>query len=233
MVSLDSSLPDTMICTRPSMMKFTAFGTMEVEVCGIADRKIPLYLNRPLIKVLEDLGVESHVFIKLQNDMMSELELMLNHPINASTLLAREKLADVCGIPDLISLLYDIGLDAQDDEFIRSVVEFAALCQLREVKYRGRIRVPHGVKLYGVMDETGFLGEGQIYCSWLQDGKPSILHQEKVLVTRSPTTHPGDVQLVDAVMPPQKSPLRQLYNCVVFSQFGSRDLASQLGGGGK
>jgi RNA dependent RNA polymerase len=233
MVSLDPFLADTMICTRPSMMKFTARGTMDVEICGIADRKIPLYLNRPLIKVLEDLGINPHVLINLQKRMMIELEHMLNDPIKASLLLSREKIADVCGIPDLITLLYDIDVDAQYDEFIRSVVEFAALCQLREVKYRGRIRVPGGIKLYGVMDETAFLKEGQIYCSWLEDGKQTILSQDKVLITRSPTMHPGDVQLVNAVNPPKGSPLLKLYNCIVFSQFGSRDLPSQLGGGGK
>lgn len=43
--------------------------------------------------------------------------------------------------------------------------------------------------------------------------------------------HPGDVQFVNAVNVHPGSPLHALYNCVVFSQKGERDLPSQLGGG--
>jgi RNA dependent RNA polymerase len=234
MVSLDPALGDKVICVRPSMTKFSARGTMEIEVCGIADRRIPLYLNRPLIKVLEDLNIKASVFLRLHDEMMRELEFMLSNPVTASKLLAREKIADASGVSELLTLLNDIGIDGQDDEFIRSVVEAAALYVLREIKYKGRIRVSNGAKLYGVCDETGFLKEGEIYCSWLEDGKRhTVLNSDRVLITRSPTMHPGDVQLVKSVVPPTGSPLLRLYNCVVFSQYGSRDLASQLGGGGK
>jgi hypothetical protein len=59
------------------------------------------------------------------------------------------------------------------------------------------------------------------------------IHTGQVAVTRSPTNHPGDVQLANAVDVPKTSMLRDLYNCVIFSQWGARDLPSQLGGGGK
>jgi hypothetical protein len=233
MVSLDPKLPEKQICIRPSMVKFQSKGNMHVEVCGIADRKIPLYLNRPLIKVLEDLGIDVQVFVDMQAAMLSELELTVDNPANASKFLSTERVANACGISDLMVLLDQINIDPQDDGFIRSVVEIAVLCRLRDAKYRGRISVPKGVKLYGVMDETALLKEGQIYCSWLENDKQVVLEQQDVLVTRSPTMHPGDIQVVQAVRPPSWSPLMRLYNCVVFSQFGSRDLPSQLGGGGK
>jgi RNA dependent RNA polymerase len=233
MVSLDPKLPEKAICIRPSMIKFESKGATHVEVCGIADRKIPLYLNRPLINILEDLGIGVQVFLDLQAAMLSELELTVDNATNASKFLTTERVANACGIPDLLVLLDQINMDAQDDPFIRSVVEIAVLCHLRDAKYRGRIPVTKGVKLYGVMDETGLLKEGQIYCSWVEHDKQVILEQQDVLVTRSPTMHPGDVQVVQAVKPPPASPLHHLYNCVVFSQFGSRDLPSQLGGGGK
>ena len=38
-------------------------------------------------------------------------------------------------------------------------------------------------------------------------------------------------RLVDAVTVPEDSPLRQLYNCICFSQKGHRDLPSMLAGG--
>lgn len=82
------------------------------------------------------------------------------------------------------------------------------------------------------MDETGILNEGEIFCPVLSDRfYRGILVRKDVVITRSPALHPGDVQLVNAVDVPEDSPLRKLHNCVVFSQKGSRDLPSKLGGG--
>jgi hypothetical protein len=81
------------------------------------------------------------------------------------------------------------------------------------------------------MDETGDIEEGQIYCNFRSsDGRNTTL-TGPVMITRSPALHPGDIQIVEAVTAPEGSMLRQLYNVVVFSQHGARDLASQLSGG--
>lgn len=80
------------------------------------------------------------------------------------------------------------------------------------------------------MDETGYLGEGQIYCS-VQNEKGGLVLTGQVVITRCPALHPGDLQYVDAVDVPQGSPLRSVHNCVVFSSKGDRDLPSQLSGG--
>lgn len=80
------------------------------------------------------------------------------------------------------------------------------------------------------MDETGFLNEGQIYCS-IQNEKSDLVLKGRVVITRSPAMHPGDVQCVTAVDAPPNSPLRSVHNCVVFSSKGDRDLPSQLSGG--
>lgn len=80
------------------------------------------------------------------------------------------------------------------------------------------------------MDETGHLEEGQIYCS-VQNEKTGLVLTGRVVITRCPALHPGDVQYVDAVDVPLDSPLRSVHNCVVFSCKGGRDLPSQLSGG--
>jgi hypothetical protein len=43
--------------------------------------------------------------------------------------------------------------------------------------------------------------------------------------------HPGDIQIARAVDVPESNLLSALSNVIVFSQFGSRDLPSQLSGG--
>lgn len=82
----------------------------------------------------------------------------------------------------------------------------------------------------GIMDETGFLQEGQVYLP-VQNENGCVIVEGRVVVTRSPALHPGDVQLADAVDVPEDSPLRHLNNCLVFSSKGERDLPSQLSGG--
>jgi hypothetical protein len=170
----------------------------------------------------------------MQNEMIAELEAVTGNTANAANFLETEHIANSVGFPNLLRYLDDIGIDPYQSMFLRSVIEMGALHKLRDVKYRGRIRVKHGTKLYGIMDETGFLQEGQVYCSFeTPELGRSVVKSARVIVTRSPTMHPGDVQVVSAVVPPRSSTLNNLFNCIVFSQFGKRDLASQLGGGGE
>jgi len=113
-----------------------------------------------------------------------------------------------------------------EDPFLRGIVELAVLSQLRELKHRSRIFVEQGVTLYGIMDETDTLAEGEIYC---RTDKEVIIG--KVTITRAPALHPGDIQVANAVDVPSESPLNALHNCIMFSQQGQRDLPSQLSGG--
>lgn len=234
MVSLDPTLPDRMICIRKSMVKFHAFGENHVEICGIAARPLNLYLNRSLIKVLEDLGIHCNVFLEMQRVMIAELEMSLSQPLVAAKLMTQERL-DSIHMSDLLRNLCAMGLSPYDDPFIQSSIEMLALFKLRGLKYKGRIAVKNGVKLYGVMDETGYLKANEIFCTREVDGSSQVLVEDRVLVTRSPALHPGDVQICRAVKPPKDSsgnPLNSLINVIVFSQHGERDIPSMLSGGG-
>jgi hypothetical protein len=132
--------------------------------------------------------------------------------------------------------MHYIGISFQADRFLSDIVEVAAMSSLRSLKYRARIPIEKGYLLYGIMDETNFLQEGEVYVTTQDqrgDGSLNrrILLSDRVVVTRAPALHPGDVQLVKAVDVPENSPLRDLSNCIVFSQQGARDLPSQLSGG--
>jgi hypothetical protein len=220
------------------MSKFEAFNTKNLEICGMADRPLDLCLNRPLIKILEDHGVPELSFIALQDAAVADLKAAIKEPLKAADFLERERVARAIGMPSLIRHMQTLGKKALEDPFIQTVVEAATKLHLRDVKYRGRILVKKGVKLFGIMDETGYLQENEIYCSILtKAGYREVLTGEggrgKALISRSPSLHPGDVQLVNAVDVPDSSPLNRLHNVVVFSQHGARDLPSMLGGGGK
>jgi hypothetical protein len=215
------------------MHKFDAEEPNDLEICGIADKPLTLYLNRPLIKVLEDLGVPAHNIFELADKTMKDLFKYLSCATSIARFLESERLGDAAGFPGLIQRLDNIQIPIQEDRFLRAVVELAATVRLRDLKYKGRIPVKQGMKLMGVMDHTDTLREGEIYCPWLDSSGHRRVFLGKVAITRSPTNHPGDVQVVLSVDVAKDSPLRGLRNLVFFSQHGERDLPSQLGGGGK
>jgi len=234
-LSVHPALKPGTLCIRPSMRKFETADTdtHNLEICGMADKLRPMYLNRGLIKVLEDLGVQHTGLLELADETFERLRGVTNSLFRAAKLLDDERVGTAAGFPGLLRRMSQLGVDTRTDRILCAVVEMAAFCRLRAMKYKGRIFVKQGVKLMGIMDETRVLEEGQIHVAWIDERGRRVIHTGKVAVTRSPTNHPGDVQLAMAVDVSAKSPLRNLYNCVIFSQHGNRDLPSQLGGGGK
>lgn len=233
MVSLDSRLSGERLMLRSNMIKFETSTSWDVEICGAAFRALPMVLNRQFIKILEDLGVPDDAFLRLQTQAVNNLRCMTTSPANTATFLEEVSSTKATRLPQLITLLAEIGLNYHIDSFLYRVVEMAVINKLQELKYRGRIPVEKGFTLYGIMDETGHLREGEIFVATerVPEGGRNVLVRPQVIITRSPAMHPGDVQVVRAVDVPEDSPLQRLSNCVVFSQHGQRDLPSQLSGG--
>ena len=231
MISLDTRLQGSQLRLRDSMIKFEGSPSSDIEICGSATRPLPMKLNRPHIKILEDLGVDGHVFESLLLRAIQKLRAGTASSQNARALL-KDNLADgSTRLPGLLTRLSGYGLDATADPFVRDLIGALIQVQLRELKYRSRIPVEDAVTLYGIMDETGFLREGEVYCCFFRNEDKRTVLEGAIAVTRSPALHPGDVQLARAVSVPQNSPLADLHNCIIFSQKGARDLPSQLGGG--
>ena len=231
MISIDSRLRGDTLALRPSMIKFSASDANDIEICNSAIRPLPMYLNRSLIKILEDLGVPDDVFLELQETAVERLRMVTRSSINASTFFTRSRIGIGAQLPWFIRKLEDIGLPFQLDSFLRHTLELAVLIQLRNLKYRARIFVEEAVTLLGIMDETGILNEGEVYCVTETEEEGRYVKTGIVAVTRAPALHPGDVQVVRAVDVPPTSSLNALHNCIVFSQKGARDLPSQLSGG--
>lgn len=232
MISLDTRRSGDMLMLRKSMVKFYGSDARNIEICGSGIRPLPLRLNRQLIKILEDLGVPAKPLISMQQEEVDGLRKTAQNPILAAHFLEKSNLPNSAMIPFLIRTLVRLRLNFLQDDFLQKMIELAVLVKLRELKYRARILVKHGVNLHGIMDETGFLQDGEVYCPTIDDntGIRSILIGN-VVITRAPALHPGDIQLADAVGVPEDSPLNDLHNCIVFSQHGSRDLPSMLSGG--
>jgi len=149
MISLDTRLKGAALRLRPSMIKFGGTSFSDIEICGSALKPLPMYLNRQLIKILEDLHVPEKAFLDLQADAVQKLRMTTLSSINAASFLQRNFIGKAARLPWLIRKLWAMGFPFGDDDFLRNTLELAVLIQLRELKHRSRIRVEKGVTLYG------------------------------------------------------------------------------------
>lgn len=235
MLSLNTSMPGPSIAFRPSMVKFKSDDTENLEICDTANKPIPLVLNRQMIKILEDMGLPDDWFLLQQARALYALQLITAHISNTANFLLRQRIAEKIGLSQLIRRLDVLGIDFRGDRFLCSVVEAAVLRDLRLLKHKARIPINQGVTLFGIVDEFRYLEEGEVYVTFSEapfvDGRSIDLDNRRMLITRSPALHPGDIQIATNVVPPDHHPLRDLTNCIVFSSRGTRDLPSCLSGG--
>ncbi|OJJ50415.1 hypothetical protein ASPZODRAFT_164365 [Penicilliopsis zonata CBS 506.65] len=229
MLALDPRLAGSVIQVRPSMVKFESDDMGNLEICDMASKPIPLVLNRQVIKIMEDMGVPEAWFSRLQSTEVRRLRQVTANTGNTAKFLKEQNTGDSIKLHKLFRLCEKLRLDYKMDAFLRSVVQAVILRELRLLKHKARIPVEKGMTLFGILDETGFLKENQVYVAtdrYIQPPGPG-----KVLVTRSPALYDGDVQIAEHVVPPWNHPLRQHTSCIIFSRQGKRDLPSQLSGG--
>ncbi|KAK4198657.1 putative RNA-dependent RNA polymerase 1 [Triangularia verruculosa] len=220
MLSLDTELEGNQICVRPSMKKFESSDEANLDICDMASKPMAMTLNRQFIKILEDMGAPAWWFMDLQQKEVNRLRAISKTVKNTASFLA----------------MRNIGGSILFAQFIRETEAWRSTTGKTDfflLKHKAHIPVSRGITLFGVMDETGWLGEGQVYVTFdtLQGRYSEPPGRQQVLVTRPPALHPGDIQLAKNVLPPEGHPLTELRNCVVFSQRGIRDLPSMLSGG--
>jgi hypothetical protein len=174
-------------------------------------------------------------FFLQQDQALRTLQDITANVTNTVNYLKRKGIAHRVGFPQFISRLDMEGIDYRSDRFLSAVVEASVLRELRLLKYKARIPVKQGVTLFGIMDETGYLEEGEVYVAFddadFVRGRSVDLDNRQMIITRSPALHPGDIQIAVNILPLDHHPLRALRNCIVFSQKGERDLPSCLSGG--
>ncbi|KAK3314501.1 RNA dependent RNA polymerase-domain-containing protein [Apodospora peruviana] len=235
MLTLDPSLKGCQFGIRPSMEKFATVDKINthLEICDMASKPIPLVLNRQLVKILEDMGAPESWFFEQQDKEIMHLRNITASVDNTAKFLKRQSVGDAINLYRFLRYTNLLGIDYRRDSFLYGVVNAVVLKELRLLKHKARIPISEGMTLFGVMDETGYLKEGEVFVTYdTMDGRHDDPPDDcDIIVTRSPALHPGDIQLARNVIPPDGHPLGELNNCIVFSQKGHRDLPSQLSGG--
>ncbi|KAL6997199.1 RNA-dependent RNA polymerase 2 [Sarracenia purpurea var. burkii] len=224
---------------RSSMLKFESKSRM-LNVTKWSD-SMPCFLNREIVSLLSTLGVEDKVFEAIQDQQLRLLDKMLTS--REAALDALESMGND-GKSIIVKMLKQ-GYEPNLEPYLCMMLKAHHDSQLSDLKSRCRIFVPRGRILIGCLDETGILEYGQVYCrvtmtkaelkltgqSFFQkvDEKSSVVIG-KVVVTKNPCLHPGDIRVLEAVYEVALEE-KGLLDCIVFPQKGERPHPNECSGG--
>ena len=226
MLSVDYTLPDRAIMLRPSMIKFEDPKSQTIDIVRAFNKPGKFYLNRPFIMLLDCLGVPYEIFRDLQDAAVRNVQESVNSLQTSARLLDAHGLGTSFRLSATMHALHKLGLPSlHEDTFWRQMMAFAMNHVLRELKYKARIPVvgPDSWALVGVADVHRVLQEGEVFVC-VDSPEYGVQYLEgRIMVSRSPYIHPGDIQIVTAIgRPPTDSPFAKesLRNTIVFSVLG-------------
>jgi RNA-dependent RNA polymerase len=233
MLSVDHKLKGDVVILRRSMIKFDAPHSTDVEIAQAFVRPSKYYLNRPLIMVLEGLGIRSEVFERLQDTAVRDVNLAATSLEQAVKTLEQFGLASSYRLSSTLSHLVKLDMTPSIiGDFYDRMIEITIHHVLRDLKHHARIPVDEGYTLVGVADIHGYLQEGEVFaCATILETGDIHYLEGDVVISRSPIIHPGDVRVVRAIgQPPLGSPFNKepLMNTVVFSVKGSETFRTLL-----
>eukprot|EP00612_Vaucheria_litorea_P007653 CAMPEP_0171471138 /NCGR_PEP_ID=MMETSP0946-20130122/530_1 /TAXON_ID=109269 /ORGANISM="Vaucheria litorea, Strain CCMP2940" /LENGTH=833 /DNA_ID=CAMNT_0012000579 /DNA_START=190 /DNA_END=2687 /DNA_ORIENTATION=+ len=225
---------------RKSQIKFETYhNTMEVMKTSSC---MPFFLNRPLIMLLETLKVPRSNVLHFLDIMLEKLKMMAINESVAKTVLLRYGCLGKGAINDSaanapMNVAWDLlqnGWRFCECDHLRNLMKALQTDMLQSIKKKARVFVQDAVVLFGIMDETGFLNDGEVFVQFKQQDPDTFEFMESkilkgdVLVGRNPSLHPGDLRVLKAVDIPE---MHHIIDCVVFPSNGIRPHPSQMSGG--
>ncbi|BGP49874.1 hypothetical protein JCM10450v2_005779 [Rhodotorula kratochvilovae] len=244
---VDAQLKGSQLQIRPSQDKFA--GSAETEdgssfCLNVADawtRPLSLRLNRPLISALDDLGIETEVFLKYQKAAIDELQPQELQTLNgAYSAIHRFAFGQATRFKSLLRSLVELpGFPdsiLREEPFLNAALQVIRVRSLRDLKDKASIPLPDSYVLVGVPDQDRILRQDDVFVAlrFLEKPDEVVYLEGRIVVTRSPSTDPGDIRVLHAIgRPPHRSGLRlgALENCIVLPAVGERAIASTMGGG--
>lgn len=196
-----------------------------------------LYLNRQDILLLSTRGISDSEFLLLQNENHLWLVQALLCPSVAFELLT-DRVGSSCFHFRDIANVFNL---VEEPFFLQLLVTSGHDCVSKFLK-RSKIRIAKNEarNMFGIVDEYGVLESGEVFIQYshLNDEKldvnekpatvpPTILNNVKVVITKNPCHHPGDLRTFTAVDKPE---LRHLVDVIVFPQKGLRPHPNEISG---
>ena len=243
-VSVYDDMPEGIdLGIRESMKKFKS-DHKYFEMCKLSAPR-STFLNRQAIMLLSYRKISDTSFLILQQKNHLALVLGLLRNNDAEKLILQK-------IPKwlLPVNIHHANIDYIHEPFFRQLLISACLQSVKELLHRTRIRVPinKGRNMIGIVDEYNVLEPDEVYIQYTilnenawddldddDDNKEKkktrrgteILDNRKVVITKNPCHHPGDIRTFTAV---NHSKLRDLKDVIVFSQRGKRPAPHDISG---
>ncbi|CAF3339718.1 unnamed protein product [Rotaria sp. Silwood1] len=241
-VNPDLDYTEKQMILRKSMYKFISTHDV-LELCKVSAPR-PIHLNRQVIALLESRHIPHSTFLLLQNQhLLSLVESLLYLPSTYELL--HERLPPHLQLRDLI---LTAQIDLIHEPFFRQLITTMCKHEIKRIQDKTRIQISKnsGRNMFGIVDETATLKSGQVFCQYtilnteqLDDLTRSnnirSYYQEdikkvvvgKIVVTKNPCHHPGDLRTFEAIDVPK---LRHLVDCIVFPQLGDRPHPNEISG---
>lgn len=229
------------LALRSSMLKFESNNCM-LNITKWSESQ-PCYLNREIITLLSTLGVEDCVFLAMQEEQMKVLGRTLTNREAAVNVLESSGGGEMKSI--LTRMLLQ-GYEPNKEPYLLTMLQSHLENQLSDLRSRCRIFVPKGRVLVGCLDEAGILEYGQVYVRITMNKSEldcdnqkffqrvddtTCVVKGKVVVTKNPCLHPGDVRVLEAVWDIKLNE-NNLVDCLVFPQKGDRYISLYFCNGG-
>ncbi|KAI0780590.1 RdRP-domain-containing protein [Trametes elegans] len=192
-VVIDRRLTGVKMRLRKSMNKFEALDkdVAPIEIARWFDKPGTSYLNKALIMILEDRGVEQKAFLKLQELAATRTTTASDTIEGTVALLKTHNLGTSFKLPWILHALRATGLgmraecvaepDARggsgcvgslEGTFLQSLIIFAQHHVLRDIKHGAKIPIPDSYLLVGVADEgPAYVNEGVKDVFMLEEGQ--------------------------------------------------------------
>ncbi|XP_067140461.1 uncharacterized protein [Centruroides vittatus] len=232
MLVMDPTLDDEgpKIVFRKSMKKFDS-PSDQLEIVK-QSQAIPVHLNRPMINILNQLGVPNKVFLELQEEMLStETDILTDDEKTAEYLASKLNLETMTGFQEMVNA----GIGLTGDPFFRELLLCLRERAIYDIKTKARLAINpnEGRNMFGVLDETATLEYGQVFIQYTKDivrqetSTETVIKTGRVLVTKNPCTQPGDIRILEAIDVPA---LHHIVDCIVFPQKGKRPHPDEMAG---
>ena len=222
-VVVDPNLEDKKIQLRPESMKKFESDSNELDVLKVSEPRT-CYLNRPLVVILNYLGIRNDVFLELLYVRHKQLMTAFNCNCKAIAIMKAYSSIDFN-----FNGLLKAGIEVLNEPFFVQMIQSIITKASTDLKNKARIQIPYDSArvMYGVMDETGTLEYGQVFVQYSHsDGTKRVLTGE-IVVTKYPCMHPGDVRKLMAVDVPA---LHHIFDSIVFPAKGERPHPDEMAG---
>ena len=230
--ALDPSLGPNTVLYRESQKKFESDDTA-LNIISVSNFKEG-YLNRQFIILLSTLGVKDKIFENIQDNITKKY---LNLLVDSSKALLDDNSLyyevknKLNYFTPTFEYFFNKGVDLLNEPLFSQLLNIFSYSKLLDIKYNGRLNDKNSACLMGVIDETNTLQEDQVYIHLIYSTENSNINKilnQKVIIYRSPSLHPGDIKILNAVNNPF---LDHMINVIVFSKQGNRPTFNQLSGG--